>query len=74
MVALQWEASDVDNDIASYTVFLDTANPPVAEVGNISNTNLDVTVTSGLVYYWKVVTTDAVGNASDSQIFQFGVN
>ena len=73
-VALQWEASDVDNDIASYTVFLDTANPPVAEVGNTSNTNLDVTVSSGLVYYWKVVTTDVVGNASDSQIFQFGVN
>lgn len=73
-VVLQWEASDIDNDIVSYTIVLDTMNPPVTEVGTTSNTNLEVTATSGLVYYWKVVTTDAIGNASDSQIFQFGVN
>ena len=73
-VALQWETSDVDNDISSYTIFLDTANPPITEAGNTGNTSLDVTVTSGLVYYWKVVTTDAIENASDSQVFQFGVN
>jgi len=73
-VVLQWEASDIDNDIVSYTIVLDTVNPPVTEVGTTSNTNLEVTGTSGLVYYWKVVTTDAIGNASDSQIFQFGVN
>ena len=73
-ITLQWEASDIDDDIASYKVFLDTANPPVMEVGNTSNNSLDVTVASGLVYYWKVITTDVVGNASDSQIFQFGVN
>ena len=71
---LEWEASDVDNDISSYTIFLDTANQTITEAGNTGNTSLDVTVTSGLVYYWKVVTTDAIGNASDSQIFQFGVN
>ena len=73
-VTLEWEASDVDNDISSYTIFLDTANQTITEAGNTGNTSLDVTVTSGLVYYWKVVTTDAIGNASDSQIFQFGVN
>lgn len=71
---MQWETSDVDNDISSYTIFLDTANPPITEAGNTGNTSLDVTVTSGLVYYWKVVTTDAIENASDSQVFQFGVN
>ena len=73
-ITLQWQASDVDNDIASYTVFLDTVNPPISEVGNSSTNSLDVTVSSGLVYYWKVTTTDQVGNASDSQIFQFIVN
>ncbi len=71
---MQWEASDIDNDIVSYTIVLDTVNPPVTEVGTTSNTNLEVTATSGHVYYWKVVTIDAIGNASDSQIFQFGVN
>ena len=74
LVTLQWEASDIDNDIVSYAIVLDTANPPVTEVGATSNTSLEVTVDSGLVYYWKVITTDAIGNGSHSQVFQFGVN
>ncbi|MEH6536815.1 MAG: hypothetical protein V7719_10500 [Psychroserpens sp.] len=74
VVNLQWEASDVDNDIASYTIYFDTSNPPTTEAGNTSTTNTNVTVMSGQVYYWKVVTTDEIGNASNSQIFQFGVN
>ena len=73
-VSLQWEATDIDNDIVSYTVYLDSVNPPVVEVGSTSNTTINSTVTSGLVYYWKVVTTDQIGNTSDSQIFEFGVN
>jgi len=73
-VVLQWDALDIDNDIVSYAVVLDIVTPPVTEVGITSTTNLEVTAASGLVYYWKVVTTDAIGNTSDSQIFQFGVN
>ena len=73
-IILQWEASDINNDITSYTVFLDTANPPITELGITSNNSMNTAVSSGLIYYWKVITTDVVGNASDSQIFQFGVN
>jgi hypothetical protein len=73
-VSLEWEATDIDNDIVSYTVYLDSVTPPVAEIGSTSNTTINSNVTSGLVYYWKVVTTDQIGNTSDSQIFQFGVN
>lgn len=73
-ITLEWQATDVDNDISSYTVFLDTVNPPISEIGNSSTNSLDVTVSSGLIYYWKVITTDQAGNASDSQIFQFIVN
>tara|TARA_B110000967_G_scaffold62079_1_gene63786 strand:+ start:19452 stop:20153 length:702 start_codon:yes stop_codon:yes gene_type:complete len=73
-ITVEWEASDVDNDIASYTLWVDTVNPPITEVGDTSNTNLGITVASGQVYYWKVVTTDQVGNTSDSQIFEFAVN
>ena len=72
-VTLQWEAADVDNDIASYTILMDTANPPATEIGNSITNSLNVSVLSGQVYYWKVVTTDALGNASDSQVFQFKV-
>ena len=73
-ISLQWEATDVDNDILSYSVYLDSVNPPVAEIGSTSNTTINSTVTSGQVYYWKIVTTDQIGNTSDSQIFEFGVN
>lgn len=73
-VTLEWEASDIDNDIASYALFLDTVNPPETELSTTSNTYTEVSVTSGNVYYWKIVTIDEVGNTSTSQVFQFAVN
>lgn len=73
-ISFQWEAFDIDNDISSYSVFLDTVNPPVAEAGNTANTTLDLAVDSELVYYWKIITFDELGNASHSQVFQFMVN
>jgi hypothetical protein len=73
-ISLQWNASDIDNDIATYTVLFDTVNPPIVEAGTTSNSNFNVSVLSGQVYFWKVITTDEAGNTSDSQIFQFIVN
>lgn len=74
MVTLEWNASDVDNDIASYTLFFDTVNPPVTEGVTTSNPQTEVSVSLGNIYYWKIVTTDEVGNTSTSQVFQFQVN
>ena len=34
----------------------------------------NVVVTAGTTYYWKVVTKDAQGNTSESNMFQFKVN
>ena len=65
---------DIDNDITSYTVLLDTSSIPELEVGKPKDNTLAVTVNSGTVYYWKVITTDALGNASNSPIFQFAVH
>lgn len=73
-VTLEWEASDIDNDIATYTVFFDTSNPPLAEVDSTINTSSEVSVSSEVVYYWRIITTDEVGNTSTSQVFQFAVN
>lgn len=73
-ITLEWEASDIDGDISTYEVLLDTVNPPAAEAGTTANTTLDVAVNSGVVYYWKIITTDALENASHSQVFQFTVN
>ncbi len=73
-ITLQWEVTDVDDDIASYTVLLDTFNPPVVEAGTSNIKSLNITVNQNEVYYWKVKTTDVAGNTSESQTFQFKVN
>ena len=73
-LSLRWAASDVDNDITSFKIFLDTSSPPNTEVGTTGNNSIDITVSAGLIYYWKVITTDEVGNLSHSPIFQFMVN
>ena len=72
-IVLQWEAIDIDNDIASYIVLLDTNSTPVTQVGNPSVNNLNITLSSEQVYYWKVITIDELGNESHSQICQFRV-
>lgn len=72
-VSLQWNGSDVDNDIASYTVLFDTVEIPILPAGNTTTNSMNVEVESGKVYYWKVISTDANGNSSDSEIFQFKV-
>jgi hypothetical protein len=73
-VILEWAASDIDNDISTYTILLDTLNPPVNEIMSTSGSSVEVSVTSGNLYYWQVITEDEVGNTSTSQVFQFAVN
>lgn len=75
-VTLEWEGSDVDNDIVHYEVYLDTASPPsvLLESGLTGASINDIPVLSGATYYWQVITFDAEGNTSQSEIFQFKVN
>lgn len=68
---LEWEGADVDNDIAGYEVFFDTNATPVTSVGTTTNTTLEVSVSAGTTYYWRVITTDQQGNTSSSEIFDF---
>nr|WP_297786779.1 hypothetical protein [uncultured Allomuricauda sp.] len=74
-VLLEWSGADVDNDIDSFEVFFSETNPPTTTVGttNSSTMELSVSVSSGTIYYWKVVTTDLEGNTSDSGVFDFKV-
>lgn len=72
-VDLQWSATDIDGDIASFEVFFDTNNTPVTSLGETTSNNLNVTVASGNTYYWQIITTDQVGNSSTSDIFWFKV-
>ncbi len=73
-VSLEWNGSDVDNDIVEYEVLFDTASDPVTSLGTTANSTIDASVSSGTVYYWRVISTDSAGNTSQSEIFQFRVN
>ena len=72
-VTLQWTGSDIDNDIDNYEVFFGSVNPPTTSLGSTTSTSMQTSVSSGNDYYWKVITTDDVGNSSTSEIFQFRV-
>jgi len=74
-VLLEWSGADVDNDIESFEVLFSETNPPTTSVGitNASTMEIPVGVESGMVYYWRVVTTDQEGNTSISGVFDFRV-
>jgi hypothetical protein len=73
-ITLDWTGSDVDNDIASYELFLGTTNTPGSYKTNITDNILNnVPVESGKTYYWKIVTKDSKGNTSVSDVFVFKV-
>lgn len=73
-VTLQWNASDVDDDIETFDVFFGTENPPTNKVITTSANNTNVNVSSGATYYWSITTIDASNNNSESQIFSFSVD
>ena len=72
-LTLQWEGADVDNDISGYNVYLDTSDPPVTLIGTfVGSVSFQANgLTSDTIYYWRIVTVDAEGNSSDSEVFQF---
>jgi len=73
-VTFQWTGSDPDNDIATYSLYLDNTNATTQVVASQTASTATQTLTSGKTYYWKVVTTDKVGNTSVSTINSFRIN
>lgn len=73
-INLSWSASDVDNDIVGYEVFMDTSETPTTSIGSTTETTIDATIASGNTYRWVVVTTDSGDNNSTSEVFEFKIN
>ena len=74
-VTLEWSGSDVDGDIVGYDVLFDTSTSPTTALGGTgTETTREAAVTGGNIYYWRVITTDAEGNNSESEIFEFRVD
>ncbi|MEP2278982.1 hypothetical protein [Maribacter sp.] len=72
-ITLEWSTSDVDDDIVSYEVLFDTTEAPTTSLGSTIESYLDVTISQGITYYWKVITTDSFENTSSSELFEFRV-
>lgn len=73
-ITLEWNGSDVDDDIVEYEVFFGTDSTADTSIGATTNTNFpNVPISSGSIYYWKVITTDSEDHTSTSDIFEFRV-
>ncbi len=72
-VTLEWDGTDIDDDIAEYEVFFGTDETPTESLGTTTEVTMVVAVTIGTIYYWRVITTDAHGNTSQSEVFEFKV-
>ena len=76
-ITLIWLATDVDSDLATYTLFMDNtdASTEITQIGyEQGNMEYNVEVISGETYYWRVVSLDQTGNTSDSGTYGFRVN
>lgn len=70
--SIEWKSGDIDNDIASYDVYLGTDNPPTELYKNTTATKIeDIQLAGNTIYYWFVITKDSHGNNSKSQVFEF---
>ncbi|MGB5821285.1 MAG: hypothetical protein WBG90_17505 [Saonia sp.] len=73
-VSLQWNGSDVDDDIVEFQVLFDTNSNPTTVLATTTDTTTEATIVSGQVYFWRVITKDSEQNTSQSEIFEFRVN
>ncbi len=70
---LEWNGSDVDDDLAEYDIFFGTESDPTDLLGTTSENSIEATIASGQVYYWRVISRDLQNNSSQSEIFEFRV-
>lgn len=72
-ITLQWEASDIDNDIKEYEVYFGADNKNLELISVQENTTLNVDITTGNTYYWSIKTIDESNNTAVSETFSFSV-
>lgn len=72
---LRWIGADVEEDIATFEVYFSETNPPTDLLQSTDSDTMEVlaTINSEITYYWRVITTDANGNTSDSGVHDFKV-
>lgn len=74
-VNLSWTGGDSDTgDTLTYDLFFGEAMDPPSMQTELTDENFDVTVTSGLTYYWRVDSIDDSGIKTIGQVWSFTVN
>lgn len=73
-VNFQWETTDVDGDLESFEIYLETVNPPTVMIGEGTTTFLNDISLSPNTYFWMVKSIDSEGNASNSEVFEFKIS
>ncbi|MDO1513296.1 hypothetical protein Q2T41_11575 [Maribacter confluentis] len=72
-ITLEWDATDVDNDLNDFEIFFGTSNNPTVSIANTTQRSTTTNTSSGQTYYWRVITKDLAGNSSRSEVFDFKV-
>jgi hypothetical protein len=72
-VLLEWEPSDPDNDLLEIEVYFGTDPDALPMFASLccAAVNLQVSVSSGTVYYWQILCRDEAGNTSLSSLNSF---
>ena len=77
LIKLQWNASDVDGDLAQFEVYLDK-NDATTIIKTVAyqteEESIEINVENGTTYYWKIIAIDANQNQSSSGIYAFRTN
>ena len=77
LINLNWTASDVDQDLIRFEVYLDQTDATTLnnEIEYASQeTIIEVEVENNKTYYWKIIAIDANGNQSSSGVYAFRTN
>ncbi|PKV49412.1 hypothetical protein ATE84_1434 [Aquimarina sp. MAR_2010_214] len=66
-ITILWEASDIDNDIDKYEVYIDTSKSTSTLIKTTENTTLKYPIDYDTIYYIQIITLDKKGNSSISK-------
>lgn len=71
-LTLMWQCLDPENDILFFDVLIDTVNPPVRKLPQLREVReVEVAVSQGRQYFWRVLALDSAGNSDISPVWGF---
>ncbi|SEB96662.1 hypothetical protein SAMN05192540_2009 [Maribacter dokdonensis] len=72
-VNLQWEGSDLDNDLLRYDIYLGTVQNPELFMSDLTTNTLEVSLEPNQTYHWQVHVSDGTSK-SIGEIWSFRTN